>query len=72
MLELFKGVNNKILLALGIAGVITVMVVFWLWSQEPKYQVLFSNYSDKDGGAIVASLEQMNIPYKVSSRGKFS
>ncbi len=69
MLELFKGVNNKILLALGIAGVITVMVVFWLWSQEPKYQVLFSNYSDKDGGAIVASLEQMNIPYKVSSGG---
>ena len=64
-----NGLNRKLLLALGIAAVIAVMIAFWLWSQEPKYKVLFSNYSDKDGGAIVAVLEQMNIPYKVSDGG---
>jgi flagellar M-ring protein FliF len=61
--------TNMVLLALGVAAVVAVMVVFWLWSQQPEYRVLFSNYADKDGGAIVASLEQMNIPYKFSESG---
>ncbi|MCB5183762.1 flagellar M-ring protein FliF [Methylobacillus gramineus] len=61
--------GNKLLLVLGIAAVIAVMTVFWLWSQKPEYRVLFSSYSDKDGGAIVAALEQMNIPYKVADGG---
>ncbi len=69
LLNLNKGLNNKILLALGIAAVIAVMTAFWLWSQKPDYRVLFSNYSDKDGGAIVAALEQMNVPYKFSEGG---
>jgi len=68
-MNFFNGLNRKILLAMGIAAVIAVMVAFWLWSQEPKYRVLFSNYSNKDGGAIVAVLEQMNIPYKISDSG---
>ncbi|MCB5188009.1 flagellar M-ring protein FliF [Methylobacillus caricis] len=61
--------GNKLLLVLGIAAVIAVMTVFWLWSQKPEYRVLFSSYSDKDGGAIVAALEQMNIPYKIADGG---
>ncbi|MFZ3088554.1 MAG: flagellar basal-body MS-ring/collar protein FliF [Methylotenera sp.] len=61
--------GNKLLLVVGMAAVIAVMVVFWLWSQQPDYRVLFSNYSDKDGGAIVAALEKMNVPYKFSDSG---
>jgi flagellar M-ring protein FliF len=61
--------NNRVFLALGLAVVIAVMVTFWLWSRQPDYRVLFSNYNDKDGGAIVAALEQMNVPYKFSEGG---
>ena len=61
--------GGKLLLIAGIAAVIAVMVVFWMWSQQPDYRVLFSNYADKDGGAIVASLEKMNVPYKFSESG---
>ncbi len=61
--------GNKLLLLAGVAAVIAVMAVFWLWSQQPDYRVLFSNYSDKDGGAIVAALEKMNVPYKFSDSG---
>lgn len=61
--------GNKLLLLAGVAAVIAVMAVFWLWSQQPDYRVLFSNYSDKDGGAIVAALEKMNMPYKFSESG---
>ncbi|MDD2834258.1 MAG: flagellar basal-body MS-ring/collar protein FliF [Methylotenera sp.] len=66
---LFAQMGNKLLLVAGIAAVIAVMVVFWLWSQQPDYRVLFSNYSDKDGGSIVAALEKMNVPYKFSDSG---
>jgi len=69
MLNLLKGINNKILLAAGSAAVIAVMAAFWMWSQEPNYRVVFSNFSDKDGGAIVAALEQMNVPYKLAEGG---
>ncbi|NOT68106.1 MAG: flagellar M-ring protein FliF [Methylophilaceae bacterium] len=64
-----SALGGKLLLVVGIAAVIAVMAVFWLWSQKPEYRVLFSNYSDKDGGAIVASLEQLNIPFKFSESG---
>ena len=68
-MNFLNGLNPKIILALGIAAVVAVMTAFWLWSQEPKYRVLFSNFSDKDGGAIVAVLEQMNVPYKIVESG---
>ena len=61
--------TNKLLLVIGIAAVVAVMVGTWLWSQQPDYRVLFANYQDKDGGAIVGALEQMNIPYKFSDGG---
>lgn len=61
--------GNKLMLVAGVAAVIAVMVVFWLWSQQPDYRVLLSNYSDKDGGAVVASLEKLGVPYKFSEGG---
>lgn len=61
--------GNKLLLVAGVAAVIAVMVVFWMWSQQPDYRVLFSNYSDKDGGSVVAALEKLGVPYKFSESG---
>lgn len=62
-------IGSKLFLLAGMAAVIAVMVVFWLWSQQPDYRVLFSNFSDKDGGAIVAALDKMNVSYKLSDSG---
>ena len=36
---------------------------------EPKYKVLFSNLEDRDGGAIVTALGQMNVPYRYNENG---
>lgn len=60
---------QKFVLGLGIAAIIAVMAGVWIWSQQPDYRVLFSNYNDRDGGAIVASLQQMNVPYKYAEGG---
>jgi flagellar M-ring protein FliF len=64
-----SAIGRRVVLMLGVAAVIAVMAGVWMWSQRPDYHVLFSNFSDKDGGAIVASLQQMNVPYKYSEGG---
>ncbi|MHB8983349.1 flagellar basal-body MS-ring/collar protein FliF, partial [Thiobacillus sp.] len=61
--------GRKILLMLGVAATVAVMAGVWMWGQQPEYRVLFSNFSDRDGGAIVAELEKMNVPYKYAEGG---
>jgi flagellar M-ring protein FliF len=61
--------GRNFILALGVAAVIAIMAGVWMWGQQPEYRVLFSNFNDRDGGAIVASLQQMNVPYKFAEGG---
>jgi flagellar M-ring protein FliF len=61
--------GQKVILMLGAAAIVAVMGAVWMWGQQPDYRVLFSNFSDRDGGAIVAELEKMNIPYKYAEGG---
>ncbi|WP_406703937.1 flagellar basal-body MS-ring/collar protein FliF [Sodalis sp.] len=51
------------LLAAGAAG-IALAIVLLLWARTPDYRILYSNISDQDGGAVVAELTTMNIPYR--------
>ena len=61
--------GRNFFLMLGVAAVLSVMSGVWMWSQSPDYRVLFSNFSDRDGGAIVAALQQSNVPYKFADGG---
>ena len=63
-----RTVPTPLLLAAG-AAIIAFVVVLALWSREPDYKVLFSNLQDRDGGAIVTALTQMNVPYRFSDNG---
>ena len=53
------------LAALVAVGIVAAAVFY----RQPDYKMLFSNVGDKDGGAIVAQLTQMNVPYKYSEGG---
>ena len=64
--------GRKIGLMVAVAAVIALIVGNLLWSREPVYRVLFTNIPDKDGGAIVQSLQQMNVPYKLDPGGTIS
>src|SRR5581483_3227788 len=59
--------RQMFVLLVGFAAAVAVGV--WLWSATPDYRVLYSNLSDRDGGAVVAALSQLNVPYKVAEGG---
>ena len=63
------GEQQKILFLVGVAAVIAVIVGTILWSRQPDWKVLFSNLTEKDGGAIVANLEAQNVPHRFSDSG---
>jgi len=51
------------------AGILAVLLALWLWNKPPEYAVLFSNFTDRDGGAITAELDKMNVKHKFSDHG---
>jgi flagellar M-ring protein FliF len=59
----------KLPLIVGGAALVAAAAAFLLWSRAPDYKVLYTNVSDRDGGAIIASLTQMNVPYKFAEGG---
>lgn len=54
---------------IGIAALFALIAGAWMWGNTPDYRVLYSNLSDRDGGAIIESLQQMNIQYKFADGG---
>lgn len=62
-------VKHLALLGIGLAALVAIAVASVMWARTPDYKVLFANLSDKDGGSVVASLSQMNVPYKYAEGG---
>ncbi|MDK2374670.1 flagellar basal-body MS-ring/collar protein FliF [Serratia fonticola] len=61
--------NPKIPLLIAASAAISIVVALTLWAKSPDYRVLYSNLNDRDGGAIVTQLTQMNIPYRFTENG---
>ncbi len=62
-------VKTKLMFAVGLAGLAALAVAMTMWSSQGDYKVLYANLSDKDGGAIIAQLSQMNVPYRHADGG---
>ena len=61
--------GQRMRLAAAVVLLVAAVVAAVVLNRQPDYRVLFSNLSDKDGGAIVAQLAQMNVPYKYTEGG---
>ncbi|MGY4830190.1 flagellar basal-body MS-ring/collar protein FliF [Sphaerotilaceae bacterium SBD11-9] len=61
--------KSRLGLGLGVAALVAVLAALTLWSSQGDYKVLYANLSDKDGGAIIAQLSQMNVPYRYTEGG---
>jgi flagellar M-ring protein FliF len=62
-------VKAMVMLTLGVAALAAVIAALAMWSRSGDYRVLYANLSDKDGGAILAQLSTMNVPYKHADGG---
>ena len=61
--------GTKALLVLGLVALVGIAMAMSNWSAQGNYKVLYANLSDKDGGAILAQLSQMNVPYRHADGG---
>ncbi|WP_245715566.1 flagellar basal-body MS-ring/collar protein FliF [Propionivibrio dicarboxylicus] len=61
--------QQKIALAIAVAATVALLVASSTWIKQADYRVLFSNISERDGGSIIAALEQMNTPYRFNDTG---
>ncbi|WP_439606138.1 flagellar basal-body MS-ring/collar protein FliF [Hydrogenophaga sp.] len=61
---------QKLKLGLGALALLALVLALFFMGRQPEWRVLYANLSDKDGGAIVAQLSQMNVPYKHAEGGQ--
>jgi len=52
-----------------VVATLTGFIFLASWTGSPDYQLLYSNLSPEDGGAIISSLKEKKIPYKTSENG---
>lgn len=70
-LQRFNALPNsrKIGVLVALAATIALIVGAVLWSRAPDYRVLFTGLSERDAGSVIATLQQMNVPYKTEAGG---
>ena len=61
--------KNQISLILSVTALAGLVFALAAWNNHGDYKVLYANLSDKDGGAIIAQLSQMNVPYRHADGG---
>ncbi len=61
--------TQRMRLGLGVALLVAAAIAAVVMGRQQDYRVLFANLSDKDGGAIIAQLSQMNVPYRHTEGG---
>ncbi|MDP2761058.1 MAG: flagellar basal-body MS-ring/collar protein FliF [Sideroxyarcus sp.] len=71
MAQLLLGIpsQQKLGLIVAVAATVALLSGLWMWGQTPDYRVLYANLAERDGGAVIESLQQQNIPYKFAEGG---
>ena len=60
---------QRMRLGLGIVLFLAVGIIGLVMGRQAEWRVLYADLADKDGGAIVAQLTQMNVPYQYGAGG---
>ena len=61
--------GQRMRLAIGVVLFVAIGVVGLVMGRQAEWRVLYSNLADKDGGAVVAQLTTLNVPYKYTEGG---
>lgn len=58
---------RRFMLALLVILPLAALAAAYLWFNPPVYRVLYTQLSDRAGGEVLAALEQLDIPYRLSA-----
>lgn len=61
--------GQRLRLAMGVVLFVAIGVVGLVMGRQAEWRVLYSNLADKDGGAVIAQLSTLNVPYKHAEGG---
>lgn len=60
--------HPRLIFMIAAAAALSLVVALLFWAQAPAWRALYTGISDRDGGAVVAQLTQMNVPYRFDER----
>ncbi len=60
---------QRLRLAVGSVLLVAIVIVGVVMGRQADWRILYSNLADKDGGAVIAQLTTMNVPYKYTEGG---
>ncbi|MEW5966476.1 MAG: flagellar basal-body MS-ring/collar protein FliF [Pseudomonadota bacterium] len=58
---------RRFMLALLVVLPLAALGAAYVWFNPPQYRVLYAQLSDRAGGEVIAALEQLDIPYRLSA-----
>lgn len=61
--------QQKLLAIITLSLVTALVAAGWIWTRTPTFSVLYTNISERDGGNVIAALQQMNVPFKLADGG---
>lgn len=58
---------RRFMLLLLVLLPLAALAAAYLWFNPPAYRVLYAQLSDRAGGEVIAALDQLDIPYRLSA-----
>lgn len=61
--------SPRLALIIGVAAAVAILAALLFWAHSPNYAVLYSGLASRDGGDVIARLDQLHVPYHLSGGG---
>lgn len=58
---------RRFMLALLVLLPLVALAAAYIWFNPPAYRVLYAQLSDRAGGEVIAALEQLDIPFRLTA-----
>lgn len=71
LVQRFNGLEQgpRMRLIMGVVLFVAIAIAGLVMGRQADWRVLYSNLADKDGGAVIAQLTTLNVPYKYTEGG---
>jgi len=71
LFQIFNALSpkNRIFVAMAIMLTILSLVGLIVWSNRADYKILYTGLSSEDAGAVISSLRQKKVPFKIGMGG---